>query len=696
MGDGLADLWGLGESKVNEAASEAQQQARASMDAALSAVNANLQKAVANASPDEHASLSADRNKVIEAYQLASSQMGDDEPAGQTAMDRVLAAAGSLGAKAAQSAEAAAAAHDQWNAQEDKFDDMMLQVNELADAGHPKSGTLQELCAAVRHKADGKQYGACNSALDEFVPKLESIWSEHMAQCEQASAGRSEGESLFDKFSDAFGGGGGQDETDDCSDPTTDNPVGKTPSEPEPSTGSVHYRITDEKTGQLVEGATLSVAGKVGGGGYGILTDLPEGQYEYGVTAKGFWSQYNSIAIPGGEEISLEIELVPADSPQLPETDDDTGDVEGYVIGTDTKYKLYELSATVGGIEASTRLGRFYARNVPPGRQSYTITAPGYVAQSGSVLVTAGNPAFISAALTPDSESPTSAGKTGHVWVQVIGPDRETLNDLQVAVAGQAEGPSTRASHWFFNVPEGQQRFKVVAPGYVTQTGSVLVTAGQSTSLMLSIKPTGPDQPHSGPKGSVTVNVTDAQHNILVQGATVTLTGPKTYVLQGHAVTFNDIAAGNYTYEVTAEGYRPEAGITEVHEGSTGGFGVGLFPLSSDDETPTRRDPGQKPKTEPNPKQEPLKKTKSVYIHYEVYDSINEYPVDAPWLTLSGTGGTFESRKPNGHFEAPAGDYTLTIKHPVHEQQTLRFAGLKPGDIEQRVIKLVPLYPMPY
>lgn len=180
MGEGLSDLWGLGESAA-EAASEIQQAARSAFDDAIGAVNEGLQSAVTSAAPDEHSALDADRNKIYEAYQVASSQFGEDEAAGQAAMDRVIAAAGSLGEKASQAAAAASAAHDHWTAQETHFDDMMRQVNELSEAGHPKGEALQQVCQSIRDKANGRNYGDCNTALEQFGPKLDTIMQEYAA-----------------------------------------------------------------------------------------------------------------------------------------------------------------------------------------------------------------------------------------------------------------------------------------------------------------------------------------------------------------------------------------------------------------------------------------------------------------------------------------------------------------------------------
>lgn len=189
MNEGLSDLWGLGEAESAADPSEAQQQARASFDEAIGAVNEGLKSAAANAAPEEHAALDAERSKLYEAFQVASSQFGGDSAYGQSAVDRVVAAAGSLGGKAAKTAESAAAAHQQWDAKEEQFDDMARQINELADAGHPKSDTLQQLAVTIREKSDSRCFGDCNAAVEELGPKLDAMLQEHRAMIEQAAAG---------------------------------------------------------------------------------------------------------------------------------------------------------------------------------------------------------------------------------------------------------------------------------------------------------------------------------------------------------------------------------------------------------------------------------------------------------------------------------------------------------------------------
>lgn len=208
MGDSLANLLGLGDPAPAQPSSETQAEARAAFGDALGPVNESLQQAVAAAPPEAHAALSGDRDKLIEAYQVASSQFGGDESSAQAAMDRVLAAAQTLSGKAAQTAQAAAAAQQTWQAKEASFDDMALQVAELQDAGHPKSDTLKQVCDTIRAKAHGACYADSSAAVDELGPKLQAMMAEHQALIEAAkvAAGVKEKEqsgSWWDSATDA-------------------------------------------------------------------------------------------------------------------------------------------------------------------------------------------------------------------------------------------------------------------------------------------------------------------------------------------------------------------------------------------------------------------------------------------------------------------------------------------------------------
>lgn len=195
MGEGLSDLWGLGESDPGEPQSESQAESRSAFGSAITAVNKALQSAITNAAPDEHAALGADRDKIYQAYQVASSQLSQDESAGQAAMDRVLAAAETLGGKATEVANAATAAHEQWLAREEEFDEAVLQIGQLEDAGHPKGAALRQIANTIRDRVGQRSFDAGLSALDSMAPKL-SEYARDLTVADQADGDVAPGAAL--------------------------------------------------------------------------------------------------------------------------------------------------------------------------------------------------------------------------------------------------------------------------------------------------------------------------------------------------------------------------------------------------------------------------------------------------------------------------------------------------------------------
>jgi hypothetical protein len=208
MGEGLLGLLGLGESQPPAPASETQAENSSAFRDAIAAVNESLQSAITKATPKDHAALDADRSKLYEAYQVASSQVTEGATAGKQAMDRVMAAASSLSSKAASAAAEAAAAQQKWGAKEELYDEMLIRVGELEDAGHPKADTLRQLTDTIREKANGRNYSDSAAAVDQLEPKLAAIIEEQQALIAQIEAAKAatngqQGSSWWDKTTDA-------------------------------------------------------------------------------------------------------------------------------------------------------------------------------------------------------------------------------------------------------------------------------------------------------------------------------------------------------------------------------------------------------------------------------------------------------------------------------------------------------------
>src|SRR5690606_15555421 len=118
-----------------------------------------LQLTAAQANPAEHAPLSAQKLKLLEAFQKTSAQIDPNNPAvADPAIQRVLAAVVAVDGKAAALAKGVVVGREQWLMREGEFDDVMLSIAELEEANHPKAAALRKVGDAIRKQANQRKF----------------------------------------------------------------------------------------------------------------------------------------------------------------------------------------------------------------------------------------------------------------------------------------------------------------------------------------------------------------------------------------------------------------------------------------------------------------------------------------------------------------------------------------------------------
>jgi uncharacterized membrane protein len=179
---GLRDLLQLPEVKRIAVSTQAEEFGRAFREG-IGRVNQDLQVAAAQASRAQHEPLDAQRLRLIEAFQKASSQIDPSNPdKAVQAIDRVLGAVDVVATKASDLASGAQSGRDEWLQREPQFDDLLLQVAELEEADHPKAATLRKLAEAIRVRANNRGFQEAVAALDQLAPKLKQIYDRHQSE----------------------------------------------------------------------------------------------------------------------------------------------------------------------------------------------------------------------------------------------------------------------------------------------------------------------------------------------------------------------------------------------------------------------------------------------------------------------------------------------------------------------------------
>lgn len=175
MNAGLKDLLGLPE---NHAAptNGATGELRKAFQENMANLNRDLQVLATEGSRNDFQQYDAQRQKLYQAFQKASSKAnGSDPNGGKRDLERVIAALRAVETKAAVSAGGASAARDNWLQQEGDFDEALAHIGQLEEAGDAKAPALRKLGDAIRAHANDHLFGDASATFGQFRPKLDQI-----------------------------------------------------------------------------------------------------------------------------------------------------------------------------------------------------------------------------------------------------------------------------------------------------------------------------------------------------------------------------------------------------------------------------------------------------------------------------------------------------------------------------------------
>jgi hypothetical protein len=344
-------------------------------------------------------------------------------------------------------------------------------------------------------------------------------------------------------------------------------------------TGSATLRgtVRGAATGGTVAGATVTVDGVEGSAstaadGSFAFPGLPFGTYTV------------RAAAPGFQEASLEVSLgpvTPAATIYLTAAST-TGVVAGTVTSAESGGGIAGASVVIEetGAAASTGPdGAYRFAGVPAGAQSVRASANGFASQSRVVTVAGGRTSTASFALER---------ATGSLRGQVVdAATRAPIAGATVSVDGTRLTATTDSAgtYRFATVAVGQLTVRVAASGFLSQSQSVIVSAGATATLNFSlspllIRPVPPPVPRLPLTGTVSGRVTSST-GTAIGGATVSVSGTSlsaTTDASGN-YTIGGVAPGTYTVTASASGFLDQAQTVSVTAGATATLNFSLSPL---------------------------------------------------------------------------------------------------------------------
>lgn len=286
------------------------------------------------------------------------------------------------------------------------------------------------------------------------------------------------------------------------------------PPEPEPgnsrtSSARLTGRVTDERTGRPIPGATISIQTGQSDttdrdGNYRIETVRP-GAHRVNITRGGYRSDSKTVDIKADRDKQQDFKLKPDDK-GLPEpapipgpSPREVGILMGRVTDDKTGRPISGVTVSLGANgDVTNPSGAYEIRNLRPGRYSVSVGRSGYESINKNVEVKAEGARRQDFELKPRGDSkvnqpersgrqsapfPTSSELTGLV---VDAKNGRPIQGALVSVQGRSDTTDRSGSYRITNLRPGSQDIRVSSPGY--QSGSERVTIGADRSVRMNFK----------------------------------------------------------------------------------------------------------------------------------------------------------------------------------------------------------------
>lgn len=445
MSGKLKELLSLPDPRQAESSAQVEEFSRA-FRTRLAGVNQELRVVASQASRADFQSLETQRDKLVQAYQRTSSKIDPADPAkADRDMQRVFDAAAATEKKAAAAATSAAKMRDRWLALEPDFDEALLRVSELEEAGEKKATALRKLSDVIRDRANDRSYSDSASAFEQMRGKLDRIYKDYSAEANGAAT----------------------------------NGAAPSGAAAAPVEGFT-VLVKDSVTGQGVADVMVEVGGQTDvTSTHGLATvELPVGEHGYSASRSGYESAAGTVRVVEGDNPELVIEIsAPREGLTVLVRDESTGQVvEG-------------AQATVGDQTDATSSNGLATLELPAGSHSYEIVAEGYETVTGRMDVVVGdNPELVvdltaTTTGTGQDAAPPAAGTddgvVGTITFEVVEEFIGPLEGATVEAAGQSTvtDASGRAS---LTVSVGKTAYSVSAENFETVRGELDVNEGEN------------------------------------------------------------------------------------------------------------------------------------------------------------------------------------------------------------------------
>jgi hypothetical protein len=309
------------------------------------------------------------------------------------------------------------------------------------------------------------------------------------------------------------------------------------------------------KTGSIYVASTPSGASAIldGGARYlstpGTFTGIDPGTHVVKVTRQGFFPKSSTVKVTAGSTENVIVTLDPVSNPGGLSI---SSEPRGASLYVDDRY-MGKTNQVVG--------------NLAPGTHAVRISEAGYVAWEKDVTVTGGAVAQVSAILEPEV-SPLS----GDILVASTPPG------AAVYIDGDYRGLTIPDDLLDINdLSPGQHELVVMKPGYQVFSAPVSVEAGQIVQVLAPLASTY----HGVASAEIASNPAGA--DVFVNSVYVGVT----------PLSFNDIPPGDYTVNITMEGYLPFSTSGQVARGQDIHVFASLSPLAIPQpvESPTQKAP---------------------------------------------------------------------------------------------------------
>jgi acid phosphatase len=223
-----------------------------------------------------------------------------------------------------------------------------------------------------------------------------------------------------------------------------------------------------------------------------------------------------------------------------------TGTITGQVTNHSTGAALSGATVSYsGGSTTTNSSGNYTLSNVPAGSINVTATLTGFTSQTASVNVNSGATSTQNFALSPASTTPGTI--TGRVTNASTGA---ALSGATVSYSGGSVTTDSGGNYTLSNVPAGNVAVTASMSGFVSQTATVNVAAGATSTQNFALAPSG-----GGGSGSISGKITNVSNGIPLSGATISFSGGSTTSDSNGNYSFSNVATGTYSVTATRTGY---------------------------------------------------------------------------------------------------------------------------------------------